>query len=472
MGRSVAAVAFSLLGAALSGCGAATYVDKGQGESEVEGMPGQVVFRLSEAYKAHPPSCIAILPFAVPPGGESQAALRIDQAETVRRAIYAHLSPQGKRDIELARIDFVLAKGAARKDDLAGLGRAVECDSVIVGDVTEYGSQFLGVYSRVAVGANLKMVRASDGEALWEGRHVAESHGGSLPLSPIGLAMGILEAAANVREEQVFRVIDDLARRLVGTIPDDRIAVLEDPAQPPPPGPALKDEPATVDAFVAGLTGLHDADRRAALLGAIDDGRFGAPGTDRLYREAVALSPGNAGLHARYGEFLLGRGDYDTALAIADKARDLAPGDGGHRFLRGRALLKLGRLEEADRAIVEAIARDDSQALFYNGLGFVNSKRGNVERAVAAYRMAVERDPANGFAYYNMGVGFYNTGDLRNAADSFYGAGLAYIKTGHYGQAEKALADLTALGTDGIDVGKETETLKQALAGIGNGKGD
>ena len=462
-----------LMGAVMiAGCGTATYVDKGEGETEVNGLSSQVVYQLYDVYRQAPPGCVAILPLTVPKGGASTLELRIDQAQTVRRALYAHLSPQGKRDVELPRIDFVLSHKEALKNDLPTLGKTLNCDAVIRGHVTEYGSQFLGVYSRVAVGADLEMVRIQDGAKLWQGRHVAESHGGSFPLSPIGLAMSIVEAASNVREEQVFRVIDDLSRRLVGTIPDDRIAVLEDPAQSPILGVALKQEAPSASAFIAGLAGLHDHERKMTMLAAISDERFDYDGSARLYREVLQIAPSDVGLQERYGVFLLNGGDFETALTAANSAQELAPDTASPRFLRGRALLKLGRVDEADGAIVEAIARDDTKAVFYNGLGYVNSVRGNTERAIAAYRMAIERDPFNGFAYYNMGVGFYNVGDPQNAADSFYGAGLAYIKTGNYGQAEKAIEDLNSLAADGVDVGKETTTLRAAIARISKTKGE
>jgi len=462
------------LALAAAGCGTPTYVDQGLQESDASGgFPGQVAFRVYDAYTRQPPGCVAVLPFAVPPGSESQADLRIDQATTVRRAIYAHLAPQGKRDVELARVDFLLARsGIEAEGDPKALGAALGCSSVLRGQVTEYGSQFLGVYSRVAVGADLELVRTTDGAVLWEGRHVAESHGGSVPLSPIGLAMGVIEAASNVREEQVLRVIDDLARRLVGTIPDTATALLDDPIQPLPPGVALKAEPQTPEDFITSLTGLHDAERKARLADAIGERRFGDAGTARLYREYLAWAPDDAAAQRGYGGLLMELGDYDQALQVSDRAVALEPGDAGARFLRGRALLKLDRPAEADTAIVEAIARDDSQAMYFNGLGYVNSLSGNEERAIAAYRMAIARDPANGFAYYNMGVGFFNAGDLENAADSFYGSALAYIKHGDYGQAEKALRDLEALSGEGVDVARESTTIKDALARIAATKGE
>ena len=91
----------------------------------------------------------------------------------------------------------------------------------MVGIVTEYDQGYFGLYSRVSVGAELKLISASTGEILWEGHHTAESHGGSVPLTPIGAALSIVSAVSNVHAEQVHRVTDDLARRLVATIPDD-----------------------------------------------------------------------------------------------------------------------------------------------------------------------------------------------------------------------------------------------------------
>jgi tetratricopeptide (TPR) repeat protein len=105
-----------------------------------------------------------------------------------------------------------------------------------------------------------------------------------------------------------------------------------------------------------------------------------------------------------------------------------------------------------------------------NGLGYVNSLRGNDDRALAAYRIAIERDPSNGFAYYNTGVTLHNKGDIEEAADAFYGAGLAYIKNGNYGPATKALADLKGLVESGLDRTEEIQTLENALQSLTKGE--
>ena len=85
--------------------------------------------------------------------------------------------------------------------------------------------------------------------------------------------------------------------------------------------------------------------------------------------------------------------------------------------------------------------------------------------------MALKRDPVNGFAYYNTGVSLFNLGDMEEAADAFYGAGLAYLKTGGYGQAEKAVADLKDLASQGLDLKQEIEVLEEALKALTKGEG-
>ena len=52
---------------------------------------------------------------------------------------------------------------------------------------------------------------------MWKGRHVASSHAGSIPLTPVDITIGIYSATANVSDEQVVRVGDDLFRRFLST---------------------------------------------------------------------------------------------------------------------------------------------------------------------------------------------------------------------------------------------------------------
>lgn len=247
----------------LAACAAPSYVDRSDGAAQVESRSfDRIFYQVHAEFDAAPPRCVAILPFELETvhanpveasdpnssplasfagGGRQGAASGADtfdngpdgsdpseeyikrqgQAETVRRAFYAHLSLHGQKDIELRRVDFVLSRMlAAERNDLARVGVALGCDALLIGKVTKFGSGFFGLYSSVAVGADVRIVRAWDGAVLWDGSHVARSRGGSVPVSPIGVIMSIVNAANNLGGEQYKRVTDDLARRLVSTIPD------------------------------------------------------------------------------------------------------------------------------------------------------------------------------------------------------------------------------------------------------------
>ena len=250
---------FMWLGASavvLAACAAPTYVDQGDSAALAESTSlDRIFYQVYSEFDAAPPRCVAILPFeletaksnpapnpspaaSLAGGGRQGAASgadefgggpaesaeyskRLNQAESVRRAFYAQLSLHGQADIELRRVDFVLSRmPAAERNDLARVGAALGCDALLIGKVTKFGSGFFGLYSSVAVGADVSIVRAWDGAVLWKGRHIARSRGGSVPVSPLGVVMSIFNAANNLGGEQFDRVTDDLARRLVSTIPD------------------------------------------------------------------------------------------------------------------------------------------------------------------------------------------------------------------------------------------------------------
>jgi len=394
--------------AAVTGCATPTYVNKGDGETGWLGM-NEVTFQVNDAYKANPPDCVAILPLTIKT--PSQPMATPEDAAKVRLSLYAHLSIQSKRGVRLERIDHVLNQV---KGDHKALAEQIKCGTILEGEITEYGTTFLALYSRVAVGIDLKMVRAADGVVLWEGHHTAASHGGSIPLDPVGVAMGVLDAASNIRDEQILRVTDDLARRLVSTIPDNAVVALDDPGNEPP-------KPI----------------QQAAL---VDD---------------LAMA-----------ERRLAEGDHAGALAAADRALAADPNRSGAWFLKGRVLMLDQDYTQAEPAILKAVALDRGNARYLNALGAVNAAKGANDRALAAYGMAISADSADGFAWYNSAVIHFNAGNPTEAADAFYGAGLAYLKTGDYAKAERALTDLKDIAQSGIPVQSKIRTIQDALTDL------
>ena len=208
-----------LAGIAVSACVTPGYVNENRSVSEMgdeDPSLEKVVYKIHNSFRKSPPNCIAVLPL------DDNGKLQSEQREEVRRVFYAQLAPLKKRDIDLHEVDDAIAALPIEfQNDPAALGYALNCDSVLTGRITHYGSGFYGLYSNVTVGADVKLIRATNGDVLWEGRHVATSHGGSVPLTPVGLVTGVVSAAGNLNDEQYVRVTNDLARRLVSTIPDE-----------------------------------------------------------------------------------------------------------------------------------------------------------------------------------------------------------------------------------------------------------
>lgn len=453
----------------LSGCFTPTYTDsQAVGEKPATSTPfGEVSFHVYEAYTAEPPNCVAVLPFTNI--AKAKKVVSVEDAEVVRKALYAHLSPQGKVDIELPRIDFVLKNlSPEQQNDFFRIGQKLGCDALVIGNVSEFESQFVGVYSKVAVNAQLKMIRAKTGEPLWEGKHLAETHGGSIPLSPIGIATGILDAARNAGDEQIFRVVDDLARRLVLTIPDNRIAIVEEPLSQLNMARAPAQQ--SIDDFLQSVSYKPLNEQKTTLIKAIQEQIFHGQNLRRVYEALIGSAPTDATANGLYADYLVQGGDYFKAAKYADTSLKFDPNNPVMHFLKGRIQIKLNDLGGADASILKAIALQPTNTKHLNGLGFLNSLRGQHERALAAYQMSVDLDPLNGYALYNMGVTFYNLSDLQSAWDYIYQASQAYVQSKEYGQVVKALADLKELKALGVVTKGEIAELEQILRTIqGNG---
>ena len=382
----------------LAGCSHPNYVDQGAGQSA--GWIGQdVTFQVFDAFNAVPPHCIAVLPLT---------AADPEQGKIVRQSLLAHLSVQSRRAVRPERVDYVAAQ---TKGDLAELGRAIHCDALLWGRVTEYGSHFWLLYSRVAVGVDLELVRAADGAVLWQGQHVAVSHGGAVPLDLVGVAMGVADAVGNVaNDEQELRLTDDVARRLVSTLP---------------PGPDLpQDDPP--GSFAVAATSVPDS-------------------------LAVA-------------EQALAAGDQGRALAVVQAELQQGRDHGGAAwFLKGRLLLLDHDYTGAEAALMLAMATGGRQAVYLNALGVAATGRGQVDRAMAAYDMALAVDRGDAFAWYNLAVLYSGQQRWQLAADHFYGAGLAYLKIKDFARTERAVADLRRLGSRHVPVQDKIIFLTQSL---------
>jgi hypothetical protein len=107
-----------------------------------------------------------------------------------------------------------------------------ECSLSLDGKVLSKQATNALIVSRTAAGAEVELTR--DGETLWSGSHTASTWGGGIPLDPFSAVVSLVNASDNAREEQGSRILDDLARRLVSTMPEIKQPIIFVQTEPKP----------------------------------------------------------------------------------------------------------------------------------------------------------------------------------------------------------------------------------------------
>lgn len=96
--------------------------------------------------------------------------------------------------------------------------------------------------------------------------------------------------------------------------------------------------------------------------------------------------------------------DYPRSLEAAEAAALISPEGGVVHFLRGRALLAMGRMPEAGLALRLSIQIDPSRTKAYLYLAESLSAQARYDEAEPIWKQAVERDPDNLPALFNLGM--------------------------------------------------------------------
>jgi Flp pilus assembly protein TadD len=113
------------------------------------------------------------------------------------------------------------------------------------------------------------------------------------------------------------------------------------------------------------------------------------------YQKAIALAPWNHMLHYVYAEFYLRTRQWAAALEKAGEALCLAPRDVGSLSVRAGALCNLGRLEEADETVRQALALRPDWSHAHHVLGHIQQARGEMADALSSFRESLRLEPTN-----------------------------------------------------------------------------
>lgn len=243
-----------------------------------------------------PDKRICVLPFTDQTGTDGLAAY-------VRQSFAGHLSIKRFSDTELYEID-------ARLNTLAGdwktqptqrLGKTLQCDALVYGQVTSAKRLYLGLYSQLTLEGEIRVVDAATGQPLVTESYATNFRAGVLPFSPFGVVPGAVMNLRNMTDTQLVRAIDDLGRHLADTVPDLPATplptqVTQPPSPPPVKTPLLEtDAPqapthAEQDCYqvqVASFSTSREAQRAARLL------------RDKGYRPSIAEATSTAQVRHR-----------------------------------------------------------------------------------------------------------------------------------------------------------------------------
>ena len=404
----------------LIGCAS---IDNNSNFNEIENLflKNKVKTTLSTSFQKNKPECIAILPFQFDKAYVSNIE-NINIQELVRKTFYAHISPLQYRDIELSKVDYYLNKN----DDLKTLGKNINCQNFITGRIKSFEKKDLKVYSNISIEVDIELHNTSELNPIWKSSHSINTHGGSIPLSPIGLAIGIIDAAKNLEEQQYVRITDELVREIVNTFPDNEEILIAN---------SFENLETFSDINKTKISANNVMETTTSLL----DGSL----------------PSNEYAQSLYDDL-----KYDDSYNVIQTLIQNDAANHDTFFLKGRIELKLNLLQEAEQSFIKSAALNNKEPITMNALAYVYSINDKPFKAEAAYKMSIQTDFDNIFAHKNLGILMIKTNRSAEALYFLDTAAVTALKTGQFHEYKSILTLIQSMKNTNNDVLLSIENLK------------
>ncbi|MBP8644799.1 MAG: tetratricopeptide repeat protein [Syntrophobacteraceae bacterium] len=167
----------------------------------------------------------------------------------------------------------------------------------------------------------------------------------------------------------------------------------------------------------------------------------------RCFEKAVEMDPQNAKAHNNLSVVDWSLGDHESSLQYLTRALELDPNDQDVILNCSRVFQELGKKEDAldvlraylerkpwdDEVRREMLRVEDAEgadpivpsrdpADLFNDEGEKRFEQGKLEHARACFEIAVEHNPDHARAHSNLGVLYWQEGDLKKALECFYRA--------------------------------------------------
>ena len=201
--------------------------------------PGNKAFVISDRFYTDPPRRIAILPFDNLVGGnyilnsvplprfskKEEDGWNWTYANRLRRFFFGHFAAREFIDIELMYIDKMLeALGILTPNDLykipaQELGRILDADALIYGQVTEYKNSYYLLYKQIRIGLHIKCVSTEDGSIFFEGEQVRHDNDIRVATNPFDFVIASFQNSMSMRDVYAARASEEVVRELVIRIP-------------------------------------------------------------------------------------------------------------------------------------------------------------------------------------------------------------------------------------------------------------
>jgi tetratricopeptide (TPR) repeat protein len=293
------------------------------------------------------------------------------------------------------------------------------CDYQMDGEITHRDKGFFGVFSRSTLGAVLELKRVSSAQRMWRSKQMVDFSDGAVPFSLLGISSGIYKASDNLSREKELMAMDNLARKLTSSLP-----YLPEPQKLSRSGSSRW--PEGLDKW---LENQPEIDRPQLLRAALKNDVLSGQEAEMAYARLCKLESVAANWRG-WAQLRLSAGDKEGALTVLSKGIQSSLPDPDGYFLKGRILASLSRFQEADEALIQSISINADNPLYYEALAYVNTSRGNYERALAAYKKIVAITPGEPFAYKNLAELSLKLGDVDSSMRYFETASRLYADGG------------------------------------------
>jgi Flp pilus assembly protein TadD len=179
-----------------------------------------------------------------------------------------------------------------------------------------------------------------------------------------------------------------------------------------------------------------------------------------------------------------GRGHYDVAASMFERARDAKPDDLEAADYLGQTYLRLKRNREAESLFREIVKKDSKAAPAWLGLGIARSQQGQYQEALEALGYAEQLDPKNPLVYFYQGLVAQELKSFDQAPELFsramalspdltpsarYYTGISYYQRGLIERAQKEFEAAIASGVPESELARSARTVLQQQTAVPKG---